>query len=194
MDLNAYFEPKAELKAELWHLCPLFFLLLPPFVASPTLSIPPQWVVLETESQLKCHADGFYPPPVSFSWTRDGRVIQSPYHVEGEQTPDGYYMAVGNLTLYPSREDQNVTFGCKVSHNGSYQELDFQLNITCKIEAYCITIKDLNDSSHLSCRTRKATSSNNMFSQFALYNDLIKPIMKPKYLSDSLSLLRSPFC
>ncbi|XP_047183562.1 uncharacterized protein si:ch211-180a12.2 isoform X2 [Scophthalmus maximus] len=99
-------------------------------LAPPTLSIPQQWVVLETESQLKCHADGFYPPPVSFSWTRDGRVIQPPYQVEGEHTSDGYFMAVGNLTFYPSREDQNVTFGCKVSHRGSYQELDFQLNIT----------------------------------------------------------------
>ncbi|XP_051274257.1 uncharacterized protein si:ch211-180a12.2 isoform X2 [Dicentrarchus labrax] len=99
-------------------------------LASPTLSIPQLWVVLETESHLKCHADGFYPPPVYFSWTRDGQVIQPPYDVEGEQSPDGYYMAVGNLTFYPSREDQNVTFGCKVSHNGSYQELDFQLNVT----------------------------------------------------------------
>ncbi|KAA8581619.1 hypothetical protein FQN60_003200 [Etheostoma spectabile] len=99
-------------------------------LASPTLSIPQQWVVLETESHFTCHADGFHPPPVSFSWTRDGQMIQPPYHIEGEQTPDGYYKAVGNLTFYPSREDQNVTFGCKVSHNGSYQELDFQLNIT----------------------------------------------------------------
>ncbi|XP_075948895.1 uncharacterized protein LOC142951283 [Anarhichas minor] len=99
-------------------------------LASPTLSVPQQWVVLETESQLKCHADGFYPPPVSFSWTRDGQVVQPPYDVEGEQTPDGYYMAVGNMTLYPSREDQNVTFGCKVSHKGSNRDLDFQLNIT----------------------------------------------------------------
>ncbi|KAG8009162.1 Class II histocompatibility antigen, partial [Nibea albiflora] len=99
-------------------------------ITSPTLSVSQQWVVLETESQLKCRADRFYPPPVFFSWTRDGKVIQSPYQVEGELTTDGYYMAEGNLTLYPSREDQNVTFGCKVSHNGSSQEQDFQLNIT----------------------------------------------------------------
>ncbi|XP_070846570.1 uncharacterized protein [Chaetodon trifascialis] len=99
-------------------------------LASPTLSVPQQWMVLETESHLKCHADGFYPLPIAFSWTRNGQVIQPPYYVEGEQTSDGYYMAVGNLTFYPSREDQNVTFGCKVSHSGSYQELDFQLNIT----------------------------------------------------------------
>ncbi|XP_062234827.1 uncharacterized protein si:ch211-180a12.2 isoform X2 [Platichthys flesus] len=99
-------------------------------IAPPNLSIPQQWVVLETESQFICNADGFYPPPVSFSWTRGGQVIHPPHPVEGEQAPDGFYTAVGNLTLYPSREDQNVTFGCRVSHNGNNQELDFQLNIT----------------------------------------------------------------
>ncbi|KAI4807336.1 hypothetical protein KUCAC02_027150 [Chaenocephalus aceratus] len=99
-------------------------------VASPTLSVPQQWVVLETESQLKCHADAFYPPPVSFSWTRDGQLVQPPHQVEGELTSNGFYTAVGNMTFYPSREDQNVTFGCRVSHNGSLQALDFQLNIT----------------------------------------------------------------
>ncbi|CAB1440046.1 unnamed protein product [Pleuronectes platessa] len=99
-------------------------------IAPPTLSIPQQWVVLETESQFICNADGFYPPPVSFSWTRDGQVIHPPHPVQGEQAPDGFYTAVGNLTLYPSREDQNVTFGCRVLHNGNNQELDFQLNIT----------------------------------------------------------------
>ena len=88
--------------------------------------------MLETESQLECHADGFYPPPVSFSWTRDGQVINPAYQVDGEQTAVGYYRAVGNLTFYPSREDQNVTFGCKVLHSGSYQELEFQVNITCE--------------------------------------------------------------
>ncbi|KAM8836113.1 uncharacterized protein AB9W97_001972 isoform 2-T2 [Spinachia spinachia] len=99
-------------------------------LASPTVSVPQRWVVLETESQLECHADGFYPPPVSFSWTRDGRVIQRASFVEGKQTPDGYNAAVGNLTFYPSRGDQNSTFGCRVSHKGADQDLEFRLNIT----------------------------------------------------------------
>lgn len=102
--------------------------------------MPQQWVVLETESRLECHADGFYPPPVSFSWTRDGKEIQAPIQTDGEQTPDGYYTAVGNLTFYPSSEDQNMTFGCQVSHNGSNQEQDFPLNITCECDTkrnYC---------------------------------------------------------
>ncbi|XP_061823748.1 uncharacterized protein [Nerophis lumbriciformis] len=99
-------------------------------IAPPSLSVPQQWVVLETESKLECHADAFYPPPVSFSWTRDGQLIQSSYLLEGEKSPDGYYTAAGNLTFYPSRGDQNATFGCKVTHNGTTQELYFQLNIT----------------------------------------------------------------
>ncbi|XP_034717006.1 uncharacterized protein si:ch211-180a12.2 isoform X5 [Etheostoma cragini] len=126
LDLQGQYECTISYNSTRLHSSNVTFSIL----AAPTLSIPQQWVVLETESHFTCHADGFYPPPVSFSWTRDGQMIQPPYHIEGEQTPDGYYKAVGNLTFYPSREDQNVTFGCKVSHNGNYQELDFQLNIT----------------------------------------------------------------
>ncbi|KAM9717050.1 uncharacterized protein ACNS7B_022792 isoform 1-T1 [Menidia menidia] len=99
-------------------------------LAPPSLSVPQKWVVLERQAQLECRANGFYPPPVSFSWTRDGQEIKPPFQVEGELTPDGFYVAVGNLTFYPSREDLNVTFGCKVSHIGISQEVDFQLNVT----------------------------------------------------------------
>ncbi|XP_058477676.1 uncharacterized protein si:ch211-180a12.2 [Solea solea] len=98
--------------------------------APPTLSVPQQWVVLETESHLNCHAHGFYPAPVFFSWTRDDREILPSLRAESEHSPDGFYTAVGNLTFFPSREDQNVTFSCVASHNGSNQQLDFQLNIT----------------------------------------------------------------
>ncbi|XP_071319048.1 uncharacterized protein [Trachinotus anak] len=126
LDLQGVYECTVSCNSTMVHSSNVTFGIL----ASPTVSVPEQWVVLETESQLKCHADGFYPPPVSFSWTRDGRTIQPPYQVEGEQTPDGYFMAVGNLTFYPSRGDQNATFGCKVSHKGSHQEVDFPLNIT----------------------------------------------------------------
>ncbi|XP_026207700.1 uncharacterized protein si:ch211-180a12.2 isoform X2 [Anabas testudineus] len=126
LDQQGVYECTVSYNSTLLHSSNVSFSIL----ASPTLSIPQQRVVLEKESQLKCHAGGFYPPPVSFSWTRDEQVIQPPYEVEGEQTVDGYYVAVGNLTFYPSREDWNVTFGCRVSHSGNYQELDFQLNIT----------------------------------------------------------------
>uniref|UniRef100_A0A8C5E7T0 Ig-like domain-containing protein n=1 Tax=Gouania willdenowi TaxID=441366 RepID=A0A8C5E7T0_GOUWI len=100
----------------------------------PTLSVPQQWVVLERASHLTCHIDNFYPSPVSYSWTRDGVEVRPFHQVEGELNPEGYYSAVTNLTIFPSREDQNATFGCKVSHRGNLQQLDFKLNITCKWE------------------------------------------------------------
>lgn len=59
-------------------------------------------------------------------------MIQPASFVEGRRTPDGYYAAVGNLTFYPSRRDQNSTFGCRVSHKGADQDLDFRLNVTCE--------------------------------------------------------------
>ncbi|XP_037135011.1 uncharacterized protein si:ch211-180a12.2 isoform X1 [Syngnathus acus] len=99
--------------------------------APPSVSVPPhQWLALGAEGQLECRADGFYPPPVTFTWTRDGQVIQPAEQLDGEKTPDGFYRAVANLTYYPTRWDQNTTFGCKVSHNGVDQELHFLLNIT----------------------------------------------------------------
>uniref|UniRef100_A0A3P9QJ51 Ig-like domain-containing protein n=1 Tax=Poecilia reticulata TaxID=8081 RepID=A0A3P9QJ51_POERE len=96
----------------------------------PSVSVPQKWVLLEKESQLECHARGFYPPPVFFSWTREEEVIQPALQVEGEPSPDGFYTAVNNLTFYPSKEDQNVTFSCQVSHRGSTKELDFRLSVT----------------------------------------------------------------
>uniref|UniRef100_A0A3Q3LZJ8 Si:ch211-180a12.2 n=1 Tax=Mastacembelus armatus TaxID=205130 RepID=A0A3Q3LZJ8_9TELE len=126
LNLQGVYECTVSFNSTMLHSSTITFGIL----ASPILSIPQQWVVLEEPSQLSCHADAFYPPLVSFSWTRGEEVIHPPYQVMGEQTPDGYYTAVGNLTFYPSREDQNVTFGCKVSHSGNYQELHFKLNMT----------------------------------------------------------------
>nr|XP_020444598.1 uncharacterized protein LOC109953453 [Monopterus albus] len=126
LNLQGLYECMVSYNSTMLHSSNVTFSIL----ASPTLSIPHQWFVSEKASQLKCHADGFYPPPVTFSWTRDEEVVQPPYQVEGEQTPDGYYMAESNLTFYPSRGDQNVTFGCKVSHSGSYRELAVQINVT----------------------------------------------------------------
>ncbi|XP_041830479.1 uncharacterized protein si:ch211-180a12.2 isoform X2 [Melanotaenia boesemani] len=126
LSLQGVYECTVSYNSSVLHSSNVSFSILAP----PSLSVPQQWVVLERQAQLECRANGFYPPPVSFSWTRDGQVIQPPYQVEEELTPDGYYTAVGNLTFYPSREDQNVIFGCKVLHSGSYEELDFQLNIT----------------------------------------------------------------
>ncbi|XP_051925322.1 uncharacterized protein si:ch211-180a12.2 [Hippocampus zosterae] len=99
-------------------------------IAPPTLSAPQHWATLGAASQLECHADGFYPPPVALAWTRDGQVIQSAARLDGERTADGFYRAAANLTYYPSRWDRNATFGCRVSHSGVDREFKFQLNIT----------------------------------------------------------------
>ncbi|XP_072228972.1 uncharacterized protein [Leuresthes tenuis] len=125
-DLQGVYECTVSYNSSRLHSSNVTFSIL----AHPSLSVPQKWVVLEREAHFECRADGFYPPPVSFSWTRDGQVIRPPNQVEGELTPDGYYLAVGNLTIFPSSEDKNVTFGCKVSHGGIDQELDFQLNVT----------------------------------------------------------------
>uniref|UniRef100_A0A3Q2YN63 Ig-like domain-containing protein n=1 Tax=Hippocampus comes TaxID=109280 RepID=A0A3Q2YN63_HIPCM len=104
-------------------LCKSELLLRPIFLASlapPTVSAPQHWMALGAASQLECRADGFYPPPVAFAWTRDGQVIQSAARLDGERTADGFYRAAANLTYYPSRWDQNATFGCRVSHNGYF--------------------------------------------------------------------------
>lgn len=100
--------------------------------APPSLSVPQRWVVLGKEAQFECHARGYYPPPISFSWSRNGEEIKPLYPVEGKEIPGGYYDAVGKLTYTPSQDDRNATFACKVLHSGSYQEQDFQLNITCE--------------------------------------------------------------
>uniref|UniRef100_A0A3P8WRH9 Ig-like domain-containing protein n=1 Tax=Cynoglossus semilaevis TaxID=244447 RepID=A0A3P8WRH9_CYNSE len=85
----------------------------PPFIASPTLSVPQQWVVLETESNLTCHASGYHPPPVSFSWTRDGQ--ETPV---SEQNPDGTYSTRHYLTMTPEQRSLGGMVECAVSQPG----------------------------------------------------------------------------
>ncbi|XP_075890468.1 uncharacterized protein LOC142893601 isoform X2 [Nelusetta ayraudi] len=126
-NLQGLYECTVSNNSTMWHSSNVTFSILVP----PTLDVPRLWLMLETESHLTCRADGFYPPPIAFSWTRAGIEIQTPTdQVQGEPTPNGLYTATGNLTIYPSREDQNVTFGCRVLHSGRYQELEFNINVT----------------------------------------------------------------
>ncbi|CAL8382808.1 unnamed protein product [Gadus morhua 'NCC'] len=100
-------------------------------LAPPTIQVVSQWVVLERESQLECLAEGFFPPPVLFSWTREGEEIKAPQPVDGAPAgPVGLHRAIGNMTFYPSRDDQNATFGCEVTHGSVHRSLTFQLNFT----------------------------------------------------------------
>ena len=103
--------------------------------APPTFKVVSQWVVLERESRLECLAEGFFPPPVSFSWTREGEEIKAPHPVDGAPAgPDGLYRATGNLTFFPSVEDLNATFGCEVTHGSVHMTLTFQLNFTGELK------------------------------------------------------------
>ena len=103
--------------------------------APPTVQVVSQWVVLERESRLECLAEGFFPPPVLFSWTREGGEIKAPHPVEGAPAgPEGLYRALGNLTFYPSRDDQNATFGCEVTHGRVHINQTFQLNFSGELK------------------------------------------------------------
>ncbi|CAN9509072.1 unnamed protein product [Ophioblennius macclurei] len=126
LDLQGLYECTVKYNSDLVHARNVTFGIL----AAPNISLNQQWAVLETDTDLICRADGFYPPPVSFSWAKGGQVIPGHDRVEIEANADGYYSAVSNLTIYPSREDQNVTFSCRVSHSGRVLEQDLQLNIT----------------------------------------------------------------
>ncbi|CAL8301896.1 unnamed protein product [Lota lota] len=122
--------------------------------APPILQVLSQWVVLERESRLECLAEGFFPPPVLFSWTREGEEIKPPQPVDGEPAgPDGLYRAMGNLTFYPSRDDQNATFSCEVTHGSVHRTLTFQLNITLlpSIRMWAVPISSRSSALTLAC-------------------------------------------
>ncbi|KAJ7984482.1 hypothetical protein DPEC_G00355280 [Dallia pectoralis] len=97
----------------------------------PTLSIRSALVVLDTESDLQCSAQGFSPPLIHFSWTRAGETIRLPQAVTAvERTPQGTYQAVNRVKFVPLLSDQNVTYACMVSHAALDKPLseEFQLS------------------------------------------------------------------
>ncbi|XP_041740643.2 uncharacterized protein si:ch211-180a12.2 isoform X2 [Coregonus clupeaformis] len=97
----------------------------------PTLSIPSTVVVLDVESELQCIAEGFSPPLIYFSWTRAGEVVQLEQAVTAvDRTPEGTYWAVNILKFIPLVDDQNVIYGCVVTHAAldKLLSLEFQLS------------------------------------------------------------------
>uniref|UniRef100_A0AAZ3RKI5 Ig-like domain-containing protein n=1 Tax=Oncorhynchus tshawytscha TaxID=74940 RepID=A0AAZ3RKI5_ONCTS len=97
----------------------------------PTLSIPSTMVVLDVKSELQCIAEGFSPPLVYFSWTRAGEVVQLEQAVTAvDHTPEGTYWAVNVLKFIPLVDDQNVIYGCVVTHAAldKLLSLEFQLS------------------------------------------------------------------
>ncbi|XP_064864126.1 uncharacterized protein si:ch211-180a12.2 isoform X2 [Oncorhynchus nerka] len=97
----------------------------------PTLSIPSTMVVLDVKSELHCIAEGFSPPLIYFSWTRAGEVVQLEQAVTAvDRTPEGTYWAVNILKFIPLVDDQNVIYGCVVTHAAldKLLSLEFQLS------------------------------------------------------------------
>ncbi|XP_064820782.1 uncharacterized protein si:ch211-180a12.2 isoform X1 [Oncorhynchus masou masou] len=97
----------------------------------PTLSIPSTMVLLDVKSELHCIAEGFSPPLIYFSWTRAGEVVQLEQAVTAvDRTPEGTYWAVNILKFIPLVDDQNVIYGCVVTHAAldKLLSLEFQLS------------------------------------------------------------------
>ncbi|KAL0984515.1 hypothetical protein UPYG_G00142470 [Umbra pygmaea] len=97
----------------------------------PTLSIPSTAVGLDAESELWCTAEGFSPPLIHFSWTRAGEVIQLPQAILSvNRTPEETYWAVNRIKFIPSLDDQNVTYGCVVTHETLDEPLSFEFKLS----------------------------------------------------------------
>ncbi|XP_062330178.1 uncharacterized protein si:ch211-180a12.2 [Osmerus eperlanus] len=96
----------------------------------PSLSVVSRVVVLDVEGELTCLAEGFNPPLINFTWSREGEVVGGGLVVAAERGPGGLYRATGGLTVFPSLDDQNVTFACQVTHVALEQPLSvaFQLS------------------------------------------------------------------
>lgn len=109
------------------------------FLVPPTLSIPTTMVVLDVKSELHCIAEGFSPPLIYFSWTRAGEVVQLEQAVTAvDRTPEGTYWAVNILKFIPLVDDQNVIYGCVVTHAAldKLLSLEFQLSFVCKCQLF----------------------------------------------------------
>ena len=106
---------------------------LPPPVP-PSLSVVSRVVVLDVEGELTCLAEGFNPPLINFTWSREGEVVGGGLVVAADRGPGGLYRATGELTVFPSLDDQNVTFACQVTHVALDQPLSvaFQLSFVCE--------------------------------------------------------------
>ncbi|XP_019902525.2 uncharacterized protein si:ch211-180a12.2 isoform X2 [Esox lucius] len=97
----------------------------------PTLSIPSRMVVLNTESELMCNAEGFSPPLIHFSWTRAGESVRLSQAVTAvNRTPQGTYRADNRVKFVPLLADQNVTYGCVVTHAALNEPLSLEFKLS----------------------------------------------------------------
>uniref|UniRef100_A0AAY5K401 Ig-like domain-containing protein n=1 Tax=Esox lucius TaxID=8010 RepID=A0AAY5K401_ESOLU len=88
-------------------------------------------VVLNTESELMCNAEGFSPPLIHFSWTRAGESVRLSQAVTAvNRTPQGTYRADNRVKFVPLLADQNVTYGCVVTHAALNEPLSLEFKLS----------------------------------------------------------------
>ncbi|XP_051959413.1 uncharacterized protein si:ch211-180a12.2 isoform X1 [Xyrauchen texanus] len=115
----------------------------------PLVSIISHEVVLRRKTITECHAKGFSPPQITFTWTQNGEQIQAPHKVQVNRTEDGLYDAVSWLTFIPELSDQNTTFGCEVHHTALMKPIieEFKPHV---IVLPKVTLSTVSSSSHSS--------------------------------------------
>lgn len=67
-------------------------------------------------SELVCHATGFHPDGVMFTWKKDGQELEDDVHVsETLPNEDGTFQKRAMLTVSPTEWKENK-FTCEVAH------------------------------------------------------------------------------
>ncbi|XP_073492240.1 uncharacterized protein [Aquarana catesbeiana] len=91
--------------------------------AKPLLSIHSTNVQRNTKNTLTCKATGFFPPDILITWYRNGEVLRNHFMGKPQLYEDGMYRVDSNMTITPTKDDQNQTFSCKVQHDSLQEPL-----------------------------------------------------------------------
>ncbi|XP_073492200.1 tyrosine-protein phosphatase non-receptor type substrate 1-like isoform X3 [Aquarana catesbeiana] len=97
--------------------------------ARPLLSILSKSVQRNTENNLTCMANGFFPNDIKVTWYKDGEVLKNQSMGKPLQYDNGTYQVNSTVTITPNDDDQNKMLSCRIQHvslQGPLQE-DFQI-------------------------------------------------------------------
>ncbi|XP_073492278.1 uncharacterized protein [Aquarana catesbeiana] len=97
--------------------------------ARPLISILNKSVQRNTENNLTCMANGFFPNNINVTWYKDGEVLKNQLMGEPLQYDNGTYQVNSTVTITPNNDDRNKTFSCRIQHVSLQEPLqeDFQL-------------------------------------------------------------------
>ncbi|MBN3307082.1 NR3L1 protein, partial [Amia calva] len=101
-------------------------------LAPPTVRVLRPLVSIGRESVVECEAEGFFPPPIQFSWLRDDIVERILEAMPANHSADGSYRALSQLHLIPQPDDAGHNYSCLVNHSALASPLreDFTLIFT----------------------------------------------------------------